>query len=1072
MTATLGSAQPRRKLAKYGKSSCRRLPDFQRPFEHTLKEQSTALSNGGKPEPWVLSPADVSPPDNGSFPRSLQEETLSPKRFVAPPVDAPLTLHQRTSGFMPRESHSRTGVTRPSRKPAVSSEAAVFDIPSSDDEPKTPHRTIQRKTTPSRNPLISRSRASLVKSDMSASSNLGASPTIGERQTWARPKRRRFSPPSPADEDEVGFDDAKIQNRIAAETELRPGTSDLSNRRRFDRCVVQGPSPERPGGNKARLSASPREGHGIRHTAHVVPATREPLPAAGSTPTIAQRDLRSGINTKEQQTRASIRKGVLAITAGSTSIRNPKNDTTRAETVRVRVAGTEERGDSSSPPVMQEQPTESAQMQLGQILEEHLLLPATPPRQSKSDRAITSPRQASLWDQLLDGRSGPESVDLPRLGAARSSAGTRAKSQPRSEATLKSTKSEPTRLARGDQYSAFKPRRRLIDSLTRGPPTGDDLLEDATVHSPSKDVEFLVGVNDHPNTREETKDQLLSVASDQAITFDEAIGSQPSAPHVVCSGDQEGPKVTYARQRSYLTESASDDHAFLETSFDELSGMSTQKRRRGENINLVPAGTLQKLSGDADTVEGASEAGIRSIHELRHAGGNKKFLDESEALFEDIDDRSTSAFSRRRSALLDVAAKLADKQYTSQFVARGMEYRLFHNLDEEHDVVTSFILASLIVILVQGNTASHLVQFVRRQGAVNMLMRLIIVDKDIGQIVKDRSRNMSKASQAQVTDYATTVLQSLAWKSEKPAKLSPRTIGLRSMELLVRQSREAGVTEKFMRDEAITHLIRLLPSRVEHGSLSTLSVQQMHDVQTTLTILESYVIDAGLTTRANEPHIPPIMDCFLWIFRAEGSQSRQAQLPMLRLILNMTNNNQSTSSLAATPAVLEHLIALIVGDFGSVGSSLNDEERSFTLDRLILALAAMINFSEWNDSVRGRVLSQRVNQRSLLDELLDLFLAGLDKAFEAESMEESHSNVAFGYLAVLLGNLCLDPGIRQQVRSRLPKATLRPLVSAIEEFLLYHRKVDDQRTQGEGGSEHRDGFVKRLQGVVVGLKTE
>ncbi len=80
--------------------------------------------------------------------------------------------------------------------------------------------------------------------------------------------------------------------------------------------------------------------------------------------------------------------------------------------------------------------------------------------------------------------------------------------------------------------------------------------------------------------------------------------------------------------------------------------------------------------------------------------------------------------------------------------------------------------------------------------------------------------------------------------------------------------------------------------------------------------------------------------------------------------------------------------------------------------------------------------------------------------------------MAYGYLAVLLGNLCLDGQVKQHVRSRLPGATLRPLSMAVSEFLHYHRKVDDQLQSsqgGEGGQGGADGFTERLQAVVDAL---
>lgn len=87
-------------------------------------------------------------------------------------------------------------------------------------------------------------------------------------------------------------------------------------------------------------------------------------------------------------------------------------------------------------------------------------------------------------------------------------------------------------------------------------------------------------------------------------------------------------------------------------------------------------------------------------------------------------------------------------------------------------------------------------------------------------------------------------------------------------------------------------------------------------------------------------------------------------------------------------------------------------------------------------------------------------------------MEESQSNVAFGYLSILLGNLCQNSMVRDTVRSKMPKATLEPLLSAIQEFVSYHQKVDEESSAclgGENNNWHR-GFTEMLEQVAIKLR--
>lgn len=91
---------------------------------------------------------------------------------------------------------------------------------------------------------------------------------------------------------------------------------------------------------------------------------------------------------------------------------------------------------------------------------------------------------------------------------------------------------------------------------------------------------------------------------------------------------------------------------------------------------------------------------------------------------------------------------------------------------------------------------------------------------------------------------------------------------------------------------------------------------------------------------------------------------------------------------------------------------------------------------------------------------------------QANSVAQTHSNVVFGYLSVLLSTLALDDEIRARIRAALPGSGLERLFSTVEEFLLYHRKVEEEIRDLDVGSDREDpegamgGFTGRLQGIV------
>lgn len=89
---------------------------------------------------------------------------------------------------------------------------------------------------------------------------------------------------------------------------------------------------------------------------------------------------------------------------------------------------------------------------------------------------------------------------------------------------------------------------------------------------------------------------------------------------------------------------------------------------------------------------------------------------------------------------------------------------------------------------------------------------------------------------------------------------------------------------------------------------------------------------------------------------------------------------------------------------------------------------------------------------------------------QADSMEDSHRNVAFGYLSVLLGYLCLAPEIEATVRAGMRGTTLRPLIESVEEFISHHQKVDDLWEDDTDGQNPNSGLTQRLQEMVGRLK--
>lgn len=78
--------------------------------------------------------------------------------------------------------------------------------------------------------------------------------------------------------------------------------------------------------------------------------------------------------------------------------------------------------------------------------------------------------------------------------------------------------------------------------------------------------------------------------------------------------------------------------------------------------------------------------------------------------------------------------------------------------------------------------------------------------------------------------------------------------------------------------------------------------------------------------------------------------------------------------------------------------------------------------------------------------------------------------MALGYLSVLLVTLSLDVDIRTRIQSFRNGRGLAFLIATAEEFLQYHRKVDqDLDTPGAEGSAI-SGSTMRLQQILAKLR--
>jgi hypothetical protein len=423
---------------------------------------------------------------------------------------------------------------------------------------------------------------------------------------------------------------------------------------------------------------------------------------------------------------------------------------------------------------------------------------------------------------------------------------------------------------------------------------------------------------------------------------------------------------------------------------------------------------------------------------------------------------------------MDLAEKMREKLFYTKFINNGLDQRLFLHLGQEQDVISGYILVSLLILVLEVGITPMVVTQLRRQGITRLLIRLISVDDSILALSKARKNNMSKAAQATLMEQHEAFLQLRVWADLRPQVISPRTASLRCLELIVRQSREAGDTGDIISKELVSNLFTILKTSHHNKAAKAEAI----DFQLALLTLVSHSLNPMTSVEEFLPIIRNILEATM-----QNPSEGPTVILLLRLVLNTTNNSPAASDAFASPELLHLMCLAVIEKFRMLSGFIIEDQRLVLVDHLVLILVVMINIAEL--SIRARQCFLAIEDSSL-ENLVMIFQDNIERAFEvghisgemlysvtntlqADSVEDSHLNVAGGYLAVLLGCLSLSPEIGERIRMRQRTPSLQPLIACIDEFISHHKKVD-ALLKDEGEHNPQAGLTDRLQTLVDKLK--
>lgn len=585
----------------------------------------------------------------------------------------------------------------------------------------------------------------------------------------------------------------------------------------------------------------------------------------------------------------------------------------------------------------------------------------------------TTPRQKELWNLLSNDCERKTAHSHFSSSSSRSKECDKAKFKRSGLPSMTSNLTKPV-------SGVLPTRRRLVDNLHQTDDSfmkGVDSLEDGggSILSPKKPA---------PSSRNENASRVGSAAASklelvpivtQLHGAHDHIYVVPGTGHPAPLQPSGALKVTYARERSFLT----DDDVSQQGCFDaartsELAPDARRQRRVARDSAIFQKPEV--LTGDLDEVSEYQGSAMRSIHELREAGGNARVFSEMEAILDDIDEASASSLTVKRSKLLELAIKLQELSFCRLFSDQGLDQRVFAQLVPTKDVLVDTLVAITILSLLASSASTSKLHQMRVSRVIGFMIGLLDRNQDLAFFTRKPTFNISRVAQGQFKILWDLLSKSTTWRVGRPTVLTPRVIALQCLEYIVRRIRESGCVDPVLSAGDIRSIVQLLqadPSAETQQQQSSLNAE----IHLSVSILESWTI-------CNDPSCKDTIWTDHTLGIVIGLLSRLDSLAKadvgtlrtltLRLYLNLTNNNPELCTAFSKPAVIGSMLNIVVSHFQSLSEATTQDMPEVMLDNLILALGSMINLAEWSDAVRLIVMRLEFMHTSFIDILLQLFL--------------------------------------------------------------------------------------------------
>ncbi|KAK6541724.1 hypothetical protein TWF694_007517 [Orbilia ellipsospora] len=446
---------------------------------------------------------------------------------------------------------------------------------------------------------------------------------------------------------------------------------------------------------------------------------------------------------------------------------------------------------------------------------------------------------------------------------------------------------------------------------------------------------------------------------------------------------------------------------------------------------------------------------VMSRHALLQKGRHQRVLNEIDGLIED----SRKENPTRRSSILDFAFKMSSntdigKEFVQKFRLNSYDSKLLRDLDKEQDELTRIGYGWIIFILLNEELHSgRAIDLMLENGGFEMLNAMLSSDEDLDELAKSSVLKLQIQINMLTGKLRSRLLECRFIRDNKPGNFSQRYIALMILNTMFKSvSKDEGrkaILEKFdprQFVEILSPLTRFVDPptgpAITNFSLST-------------SILSHYSQGARIYSPLNEllesDHIeilsnvlPTVLDWQILYSTEDVDHIKDFQAAVLKLCIDRTNDDPETSTMIADHrnglAMIAETCTKQFHNLNNIGAQENDVSKD--IDILVLTSILLSNLLEFSETARIFLRSQKLGKNALIKSLMDTFVARHDRLELAESVEETHLNVAFGYLTVALAYACRDHEIRTQVRTQL-RGTLEPLILAVTAFKVQNQTLEE-----------------------------